>query len=278
MRKGIPLLLLAACYTNAPANRDVQASWRGHPRGEIVDRWGDPAKVATAGPPEVVVWSFSRTHFTLPTFGIEAHPVAVAAAVDGPTGTAIVQAKAVAVSYDVHPGEIWRTTTEAAAIVDPAGVISSVEGAALHWGPPNEENLHWGTIFGAHVGMGRLDTTPTPLPSGGAYIGGMLGPTLGLVGTFSLVAGTSDAGGAMGFAGGMAAQWWPVNRFWLRAGPAMLLALDPGFTNARFVPGITLGASYAFVKVGTFALDARFDLATGTSATFGTLGVGVNLN
>ncbi len=275
-------LALAACYTNAPANRDVQASWRGRTRAEIADRWGAPARHASAPPDDVAVWAFTRTHIELPdaSLAVTPRPVVVGAVIDGPGGAGVVgvQATALDVAASFRPGEISHTTTEAVAIIDPAGTIADVQGAALHWGPPNDVNLHWGTIFGAHVGMGRLDTTPTPLPSGGAYIGGMLGPTLGLVGAFSLVAGTSDSGSAMGLAGGIAAQWWPVNRLWLRAGPALLLAFDPGFTNARLRPGVTTGASYAFVKVGTLAVDLRFDLAAGPSTAFGTLGVGVNLN
>jgi hypothetical protein len=106
----------------------------------------------------------------------------------------------------------------------------------------------------------------------------MIGPTLGLVGTYSLVAGSGDGGGAMGMAAGFAAQYWPINRLWLRAGPALLLAFDPGFENVRLRPGVTTGASYAFIKVGVLALDLRLDLNAGPSTTFGTLGVGINLN
>ena len=280
MRIALPVLALAACYTHAPANRDVQASWRGRTHDEIVDRWGSPATHASAGPADVNVWSFSTTHISLPelNLAIAARPVAASPRVEVPGATGVVAVQAPDVAASFRPGAIWRTTTEAAAFVEPSGIISSVEGAALHWGPPNDVNLHWGTIFGAHVGMGRLDSTPTPLPSGGAYIGGMLDPTHGLVGTFSLVAGTSDSGSAMGLAGGIAAQWWPINRLWLRGGPALLLAFDPGFANARLRPGVTVGASYAVIKVGTFAIDARFDLNAGPSTAFGTLGVGVNLN
>ena len=285
MRIVIPALALAACYTNAPANRDVQASWRGRMQPEIVDRWGHPAKQGAAGAGgagHVMVWAFRTLQISLPDLdlAVAARPVEASAQVGGPgiTGAVAVHGTALDVHANAKPGEIWHTTTEAAAFVEPNGVISSVQGAALHWGPPNDVNLHWGTIFGAHVGMGRLDTTPTPLPSGGAYIGGMLSPTVGLVGTVSLVAGTSDGGAAMGLAGGLAAQWWPVNRFWLRAGPALLLTFDPGFNNAGLHPGATLGASYAFIKIGTLALDARFDLAAGPSTAFGTLGIGVNLN
>ena len=215
-------------------------------------------------------WSFTRTHVTLPSVGVEERTLVASA---GP-GTAVVHA----IVPTVQPGLIEHRTTEAIALADPAGTIREVDGAALHWGPPNDVNLHWGTIFGAHVGMGRLDTTGTPLPSGGLYVGGMLSPTLGLVGTYALAAGTSDQGSAMGMAAGMAAQWWPVNRLWLRAGPALLLVFDPGFANPRLAPGATVGASYAVVKVGTLAIDARVDVAAGPSTSFGTVGVGVNLN
>lgn len=281
-RIALPLLALAGCYTSTPANRDVQAAWRGRTRAEIAGRWGAPVQHARAGQADVDVWAFHTTQVTLPeaSVSIAARPAVAGARVEGPgvTVAAGVEAPALDVAASFRPGEVWHTTHEAVAIVDPSGVIASVQGAALHWGPPNDANLHWGTILGAHVGMGRLDTTPTPLPSGGAYLGGMLGPTLGLVGTFSLVAGTSDAGGAMGLAGGVAAQWWPVNRLWLRAGPALLLTFDPGFSNASLSPGATLGASYAFVKVGTLAIDACLDVAAGPSTAFGTFGIGVNLN
>jgi len=271
MTKGIVLgVVVSACYTNAPANRDVQASWRGRSQAEIVGRWGAP--VAHEGAAQI--WAYHRTHIDLPSadVNVEQHPVV--AVVPG----AVLRTNVVEVSGEFHPGAIVKTTYEAAAVIEPSGTITDVQGAALNWGPPNDVNLHWGTIFGAHVGMGRLDTTGTPLPSGGAYIGGMIGPTLGLVGTYSLAFGLGNGGGAMGMAGGMAVQWWPENRFWLRAGPALLLVLDPGFDNARFEPGATFGASYALVKVGTFALDARVDVNAGTSSTFGTVDIGVNLN
>lgn len=261
-RLALSAVTLAACYTHAPANRDVQASWHGRTRAEIVDRWGSPGRQTTDAGQAIDVWAFHTTHIELP----------------GASLLVAVRPTALDVAAAATPGAIWQTTTEAAAVSAPDGTISAVQGYALHWGPPNDVNLHWGVIFGAHVGLGRLDTTPTPLPSGGAYIGGMLGPTLGLVGTFALAAGTSDGGGAMGLAGGVAAQWWPINRLWVRAGPAMLLVLDPGFDNARLRPGVTAGASYAFVKVGRLAVDARFDLAAGPSEAFGTVGVGVNLN
>ena len=249
-------MVLAGCYTNAPANRDVRAAWRGRPSTEIVDRWGP---TATRGG-DVLVWSYDTVHVDLPSIAAVVHQ----------TPTTLDARVA------IQAGEIWKTTTEAAALVDPVGTITRVDGAALHWGPPNDANLHWGTIFGAAAGMGRLDSTSTPLPSGSAYVGGMLSPVLGLVGTFALAAGSSPDGGAMGLAWGLAPQWWPINRLSVRAGPAMVLTFDPGFTNATLQPGATAGASYAFVKVGVLAVDLRLEVVAGTHSSFGMLGVGVN--
>lgn len=179
----------------------------------------------------------------------------------------------------LQPGRVWHEKTDAAALLDPRGTIVNVDGASLHWGPPNDVNLHWGVIFGMHAGMGRLSTTSTPLPSGNAFIGGMLGPTFGLVGTATLVAGTSDAGGAMVLGGGVAAQWWPITRLWVRAGPAMVLRFDPGFMNAALRPAAETSASYAFVKVGRFVVDVSLDVGAtfvgSDNVTFGLAGVGV---
>ena len=277
-RVVIASLCMIGCYTGAPATRDVSAAWRGRHRAEIEQRWGAPAVRGRDGTNAVLTWTHDNVHYELPSAdaSIAAHPVEAVGVVPG--GAVVARATVLDVRAMFRPGEVWHTTTAAAALVDPSDTIERVDGASLRWGPPNDANLHWGTIFGLHVGMGRLDSTSTPLPSGGAYIGGMLAPTLGLVGTFSLAAGTGSTGGAMGFAWGVAAQWWPVNRLWVRAGPAMLLAFDPGFTNAALHPGVTTGASYAFVKVGTVAVDLRLDVSAGTSVAFGTVGVGVNLN
>jgi hypothetical protein len=271
MRLAI-LLALGGCYTGAAANRDVSLAWRGRTRAEMADRWGAPAQ--QQGP--VSVWAYQTTQIELPDVRAALHPVAAVAHVDGPgvTGTAVVQGTAVEVAW--RPGEILRVHHSVAALGDTT--IVDVQGEALHWGPPNDANLHWGTLLGAHVGMGLVNQTATPLPSGNAYVGGMLTQTLGLVGTYSFVAGTGDQGAAIDQAAGVAAQYWPMTRLWLRAGPALLLASDPGVTNFRLRPGATAAASYAFVKVGNLAVDLCFDVALGPSAAFGTLGVGVNLN
>src|SRR5512141_2385008 len=212
MRIALCLGCLVGCYTGAPANRDVSTSWVGHARLELEDRWGAPA----ARDPNVLTWTFDRTHLELPggELHVAARPAVLEAGVVGPNGSAAVHAQGtlIDVAAAFHPGALVKVTTAAVASIDPADRVAGVDGAALHWGPPNDANLHWGTIFGAHVGLGRLDTTGTPLPSGGAYVGGMLTPTLGLAGTFALAAGSDHDGGAMGLGGGMAVVWWPVNR------------------------------------------------------------------
>jgi hypothetical protein len=275
---AIAALCLVGCYTGAPANRDVSTSWLGRTRGELEDRWGQPA----ARDPQMLTWTFDRTHVELPggELHVSARPAVLEAGVAGANGGAAVHAQATLIeaAASFHPGALVQVTTAAVASIDPADRVAAIAGAALHWGPPNDANLHWGTIFGAHVGLGRLDTTGTPLPSGGAYVGGMLAPAFGLAGVYELAAGTSDGGSAMGMAAGVAAVWWPVNRFALRAGPALLLAFDPGFTDARLRPGAVAGASYAVIKVGVLAIDLRLDVAAGPGTAFGTAGVGINVN
>ena len=260
---GLALLLPAAgCYSGGRATRDVNASWRGRTRSEIVARWGGPAARARQGDATVLRWSHDHLHVTLPS---------------GRAAVSVEPGRAEAVA-ELRPGAIWHTTTGVSARIDASSRVTAVEGASLGWGPPNDANLRWGTVLGAHVGMGMLDDTGTPLPSGGLYIGGMLGPRLGLVGTFALASGSDDAGGAMGFAWGMAAQWWPSTRVWLRTGPALVLDLSPGFSDPTLSPGLASGASVAVVKVGRLILDLRLDLITGTSVVFGSAGVGINMN
>jgi hypothetical protein len=261
---GLALVLAPAggCYHGERATRDVNAAWVGQTRSAIEARWGKPASVEVEGGRAVLRWSHSRVHFELPSAQAEL----------------IVEPGRVEGTAAVQPGAVWHSSTEVVVVVDAGGIITSVHGPSLRWGPPNDANLRWGTILGQHVGMGRLDDTSTPLPSGGAYLGGMLSPTLGLAGTFSLVSGLDDAGGAMGFAWGMAAVWWPATRVSLRGGPALVLAFDPGFANVALGPGLTGSASLALIKAGTFVLDLRLDLTTAPSGAFGNLGIGVNMN
>lgn len=278
MKISLASLCLVGCYTGAPANRDVATAWVGRTRVDLEGRWGAPI----ARHDSLLIWTFDRTQVELPSGGlaVTAAPTTLDAGAQGPNGSARLHAQwtRVDIGAAFHPGEITTVTTAARASIAAGDVVAGIDGAALHWGPPNDANLHWGTILGAHVGFGRLDTTGTPLPSGGVYIGGMVSPTLALVGAYELAAGTSEAGGAMGMAAGFAAQWWPVNRVALRAGPALLLAFDPGFEHARLRPGAIAGASYAVVKVGVLAIDLRVDLAAGPSTAFGLAGVGVNVN
>jgi hypothetical protein len=256
------LVPASGCYHGERATRDVNAAWAGRTRSAIEARWGKPASVEVEGSRAVLRWSHRRVHFELPAAQAEL----------------IVEPGRVEGTAALHPGAVWHSSTEVVVLVDAGGTITSVRGPSLRWGPPNDANLRWGTILGQHVGMGRLDDTSTPLPSGGAYVGGMLSPTLGLAGTFSLVSGLDDAGGAMGFSWGMAAVWWPATRVSLRGGPALVLAFDPGFANVALGPGLTGSASLALIKAGTFVLDLRLDLTTASSGAFGNLGIGVNMN
>jgi hypothetical protein len=173
---------------------------------------------------------------------------------------------------------VWTSSTEVIAMLDDAGRVAEVRGPSLGWGTPRDANLHWGTLFGAHVGLGRLGNTSTPLPSGGAYIGGMLAPQLALVGAFAMSSGKDQAGGAIGLSWSIDPQWWPTADASVRAGPAAVLGWDPGFDNARFRIGANVGASYAIVRTRVFVLDLRFDATFAPSLSLGSLGIGVNLN
>jgi hypothetical protein len=260
MRWGL-LLAVAGCYHGARASRDIDLAWRGHARAELESRWGAPAAEAHE---DQTLLRYTHTHYD----------------VDLPSGSAAVSIGPGHAEGFVEwkAGTIWRSHTDAIVALDPAAVITEVRGASVEWGAPDGANLHWGPIFGLHVGMGRLDDTGTPLPSGGAYLGGMITPQLGLVGTYAFVSGTSSAGSAIGMAAGMAAQYFPADRVSLRAGPAAILSFSPGFADARFTAGVDASASYAFVRHGTFALDLRFDFVTGPGTAFGSIGVGVNRN
>jgi hypothetical protein len=271
--RALVLLLLGACYTGAPANRDVSLAWRGRAQAELISRWGAPAQ--QQGP--VSVWAFQTTQLELPDVQAALHPVAAVAHVNAPgiSGTAVAQGTAVDVAW--HPGEILRVHHSAAALLDGA-TVADVQGEALHWGPPNDANIHWGTLLGAHVGMGTASKAGSPLPSGQLYVGGMVTPTVGLVGSYSFVAASGDGGSVIDQAAGVAAQYWPATRIALRGGPAMLLVSDPGVTNFGLKLGASVGASYAAVKVGTLALDVYADVCGGPGVVFGSLGVGVNLN
>jgi hypothetical protein len=258
VRTGLALLALAGCYAGARATRDVNAAWRGHGRAEIIARWGEPTEASA----ERLVWTRDHRHVALP---------------EGEASLRIAPGE-----LDAHaalrPGEVTRWQTHVVATLDGADRIVEVTGATLRRGPPRGTNLRWGVLLGAHAGMGRLDDTATPLPSGGVYLGGMLARTLGLVGVFELVSGKDDAGGAIGLAAGIATQWWATRRLSVRGGPAAVLGWDPGFEDGGFAPGLLGGVSYAIITAGSFVLDVRLDLIAAPDLAMGSAGVGVNVN
>lgn len=258
------VLLVAAggCYGSSRATRDVNASWRGHSRADIEARWGAPASSSTDGGVTTLVWSYTTRHITLPSA----------------RGHLVVDGDSFEAEAELRPGAITEHTTNLIARIDGSGRVLSVEGPSLRWGAPRGLNARWGLVMGAHGGMGRLDDTETPLPGGGLYIGGMLGPRLALVGSFGLFAGTGDDGAAMGFVWGLATQYWPMARVNLRLGPAAVLAFDAGFEDLGLEPGLTGAASFAIVRSGKFVVDLRFDVVQGTSTTLGTIGFGLNRN
>jgi len=253
---------LCACYGGKRASRDVNLAWQGHSRGEIEARWGTPTTVRREGADTLLIWTRTGHRIRLPSGS---------ASVEIGPGVIDVQG-------EFSAGAILKTKRHVIARVDQRGIITGLRGYSLRRGAPPELNLRWGVVLGGHVGMGRLDDTADALPSGGLYIGGMLSRTVALVGTYSMAAGKDEPGGAMAFGWGLGVQTWVSARAWLRAGPAMVLAFDPGFNNAGLEPGVAVGGSYAIVRSGNFVLDLRVDLTGGTSTSFGTVGLGVNLN
>lgn len=256
-------LVWAGCYGGRRATRDVNRAWQGRSRGALVAAWGKPAAVKQRGNDTLLIWTLTHHHITLPSL----------------SGHIDIRPGSIDAEGNFEAGTITKVIRYVVARADAGGTILDVRGPSLRWGPPAGLNMRWGFLFGVHAGFGRLDDTGTPLPSGGLYIGGMLSKTVGLVGVYSMAAGKqSNQGSAMAFAWGLGVQWWPSARVNLRAAPAMVLAFDPGFENAGLEPGLHTAASYALVRHKSFVLDLRVDLTAGTSTTFGTLGLGVNVN
>lgn len=256
------LASLAGCYTGARATRDVNASWRGRSRAAIEARWGKPAAAGEAQGGSVLMWSYTTKHVELPS---------AAASLRIAPGEVDAHAEATA-------GEVWTSTTEVVALVDGAGRIADVQGPSLRWGPPRDVNMRWGVVLGLHIGMGQLDSTSEPLPGFGVYIGGMLSRTLALVGAYSFAAGAGNDGLGIAMAGGPAAQWWPMTRLWVRAGPSMVISRLPGPADDGIDFGVSVGASFAVIRTRIFVLDLRIDATAAPEAQFGTVGVGANLN
>lgn len=265
-------LAIAGCYSGNRAARDINAAWRGRAVAELQARWGTGDVAATPGGGQTITWWRTSTNFTLPS--ISGHLDAGAAIGPG-GGEGHLDA-----ALDAKRGEIWKTRTELVATIDASGRVVDIVGPTLYLdkSPPRGTNLRWGTIFGMHAGMGALDDATSPYPSLGLYIGGMIGPRLGLTGNYAFVNGSADTGAAMGHSWSFGVQYWPVDRVWLRAAPAMILSLDPGLDNPTLQPGVATGASYALVRGRVFVLDLRLDAVAGTSATFGSVGIGVNVN
>jgi hypothetical protein len=253
----------SACYSGVAASHDVNAAWRGHSRQELEATWGAP-KLTEAGP------TGPRLHWADEHYNIEQLPSARAALA--------ITSTSIDVSAAAQTGVMSLSVTSASADIDAQARIVQIRGLSTRWGAPAGLNLRWGTVFGLAVGMGRLAETPSPLPSGSMYIGGMLGPRHALIGTMNLASGSADAGGAMGFAWGLGMQWWPAARLAVRGAPALVLAFEPGFNNAALSPGLQGGIGYAAVRAGSFVLDVRFDLTVSTNTALGSFGVGVNLN
>ncbi|MBZ0235728.1 MAG: hypothetical protein K8M05_25595 [Deltaproteobacteria bacterium] len=262
----------AGCYTGARATRDINAAWRGRTATELQARWGTGTVAAMADGGATVTWWRTSRSYTLPAASLSGEgdlavgPDGVEGRFDGAVGW--------------RPGQVYRTRHDLVATVDAAGRIVDVVGPTLYLGkgPPPGANLRWGTIFGLHAGAGALDDATSPLPSLGLYIGGMIGPRLGLVGSYAFVNGTSDDGAAMGHSWSFGVQYWPAARVWLRAAPAMVLTLEPGLDDPSLQPGLATGASYALVRGRVFVLDLRVDAIAATASTFGTVGIGVNVN
>lgn len=268
MKARIVACLLAAgilpgCYHGDRAARGINSSWKGRSAAELEASWGKPVASEQSGP-------VTTLRFIHKSQRVETLPWAAASLHLGPDR--------IDAYGEIRPGMTSERSTEVTALVNDSGKVMSVHGPSLRWGASDHANLRYGLIMGMHAGIGRLDDTNRPLPSGGIYIGGMLGPTLALLGSYSLAAGSADAGSALGMAWSLGPQWWPHTRISLRAGPAMILAFDPGFEDLGLEAGLNASASYAIIRSGSFVLDLRADISAGPNTQFGSLGIGVNVN
>jgi hypothetical protein len=257
-------VLGAACYSASRAARDVNAAWRGHGRVELEARLGEPrAVLPQPDGTSLLRWTRKGQHVELPSGSLDVDVTSTSFDVRAELQPGIVESY----EYDV-----------ASAVIDPGGTVLRFDSSWLVAGIPTGLNLRTGVVFGLHAGPGWLDDAGSPMPSLGLYLGGMLGPRLALLGAYAFVNGKDDDGFAMGHSWALGAQYWPTARLAVRAGPAMVLDLDPGLEDPALSPGAIGALSYALVRSGSFVLDLRFDATLSTSAAFGTLGVGVNAN
>ncbi|HWN69411.1 MAG TPA: hypothetical protein VNM90_17340 [Haliangium sp.] len=255
----------AACYSGSRAAPDVNAAWRGHARVELDARLGEP-RAAQPQPDGTTLLRWTRTGQRV---------------VELPSGSLDVNVTSTSfdVRAEVRPGSVEGYEYDvASAVVDPDGRVLRFDSSWLVAGMPSGLNLRTGVVFGLHGGAGWLNDATSPMPSLGLYLGGMIGPRLALLGAYAFVNGKDVDGFAMGHSWAFAAQYWPAARLAVRAGPAMVLDLDPGLDDPTLSPGVIGALSYALVRAGSFVLDLRFDATLSTSSAFGTLGVGVNVN
>jgi len=261
MRFALLLALLAGCYTQSRAARDLNPHWRGHSAAILQARLGAPrATVAQPDGTTVLRWTHRGQNI-----------VAL------PSGS--FDLKVTPTSFDVRaearPGVVENVEYEiATAVVDPRGTVLSFDSGWLVAGIPPGHDTRTGVIFGLHGGMGRTGDASQPLPSVGTYIGGMLSPNLALVGAYAFVNGKDGDAYVQGHSWALAAQYWATRRVALRVGPAMVLHTDP----VELAPGAVGALSFAVVRSGSFVLDLRFDATGSTKGAFGMLGVGVNVN
>jgi hypothetical protein len=184
-------------------------------------------------------------------------------------------------SFDVRAearaGVVERYRFDVAkALVDHTGILR-FESDTVAAGVPKGENIRTGIIYGLSASAGVLSSATSPMPSLGAYMGGMIGPRTALLGSYAFVNGRGDDGGAMGHAWAFAVQYWPEARINVRGGGALVLD-DTNASGARLSPGAVGAVSYAFVRAGSLVLDARFDATLSTKTAFGMFGIGVNVN
>lgn len=252
------------CYSGSRAAQDINMAWRGHARVELEARLGTPATIATQPDGAIALRWMRRTHdVTLARGHLNLD----------------VTPNSFQIDAAVRPGTIEARDYElASALVDPGGRVLRFDSGLLAAGIPGGMNVRTGVVFGLAVGMGRLDDASTPLPSVSTYIGGMIGPQLALVGSYTFVNGSANGEYVNGQSWAFGVQYWPTARISVRAGPAMVIDVDAMPGNAKIRPGGAGALSFAVVRAGSFVLDVRADATVSTSSAFGMLGVGVNVN
>ncbi len=252
------------CYSGPRAARDINPAWRGHARVELEARMGAPATIVTQPDgANALRWTRRGHHVRLASGHLNLDVSPTSFAVDAALRPGSIDAY----DYDI-----------ASALVDGNGRVLQFDSGWLAAGIPDGLNARTGVVFGLSIGMGRLEDASTPLPSLSTYIGGMIGPRLALVGAYSFVNGSANGEYVHGHSWAFAAQYWARERLSLRAGPAMVIDVDPMPGSARIAPGGVGAVSFAVLRAGSFVLDVRADATLSTSSAFGMLGVGVNVN